>query len=54
MLQDLKGRSQVNQGQNSDMVEGGIKNGQKIPMSFVDVPIVARPFVCIVHDQYPG
>ena len=25
----LEGRSQVNQGQNSDMGEGGIKNGQK-------------------------
>ena len=34
----LECRSQVNQGQNSDMGEGGIKNGQKITTSFMDGP----------------
>ena len=31
-------RLKVNQGQNSDMGEGGIKNGQKIPTSLMDGP----------------
>ena len=38
----LEGRSWVNQGQNSDMGEGGIKNCQKIPTSFMDGPFCCR------------
>ena len=34
----LEGRSKVNQGQNSDMREGGIKNVQKNFKSFMDGP----------------
>ena len=35
----LEGRSWVNQGQNSDMGEGGIKNGQKIFNVFYRRPL---------------
>ena len=38
----LEGRSLVNQGQNSDMAEGGIKNGHKNSDVFYDDPLASK------------
>ena len=35
----LKGRSKVNQGQNSDIGEGVLKTAKEIPPSYMDGPI---------------
>ena len=46
----LEGRSQVNQGQNSDMGEGGIKNSQKSFDVIYGQPL--RSFNCLFKRQY--